>query len=140
MILIAAAAKGAENIYFDAVRKAVKRGENRFPFRERLFGLKMPLEEPEPEKPVVCLIGEPVIMTSLAASLQLQTGVVTHVYGATEDADIFLGEKDAPLSGEEELETALRKAASRILITEMSSLPDAASFLCLTWLFPAGSI
>ena len=106
-------AKGAENIYFDAVRKAVKRGENRFPFRERLFGLKMPLDEPGPEKPVVCLIGEPVIMTSLAASLQLQAGAGTHVYGATEYADIFLGEEDAPLSGEEELETALRKVAEQ---------------------------
>ncbi len=104
-------ADGAENIYFDAVRKAVNKEENRFPFRDRTFGLKMPLAELGLEKPVVCLIGEPVIMTSLAASLQLQAGAETHVYGATEDADIFLGEKDAPLSGEEELEEALRKVS-----------------------------
>lgn len=106
-------ADGAENIYFDAVRKAVKKEENRFPFRERSFGLKMPLMETGFEKPVVCLIGEPVIMTSLAASLQLQTGAETHVYGATEDADIFLGDQDAPLSGEEELEEALRKVSEQ---------------------------
>lgn len=106
-------ADGADNIYFDAVRKAVKKGENRFPFRDRSFGLKMPLPEAGLEKPVVCLIGEPVIMTSLAASLQLQTGAETHVYGATEDADIFLGEMDAPLSGEEELQTALRDVSEK---------------------------
>lgn len=67
-----------------------------------------------PNRMPVCLIGEPVIMTSLAASAELLTGAKTHVFGATEDAQIFLGDKDAALSGEEELEEALRKVVSEV--------------------------
>ena len=55
----------------------------------------------------VCLIGEPVIMTSLAASIEKETGARTHVYGATENSAPFLGPSDAALCGEEELADAL---------------------------------
>ena len=114
-------AEGIEDIYFEAARRAVQTKENQFPFRDRGYVRlseqsalssasgkgKTGHDNPAP----VCFIGEPVIMTSLAAQVQKRTGSRTHVYGATEDADIFLGPEDAALCGEEELEEALGKLA-----------------------------
>ena len=98
-------AAGTEKVWLQAVRSAVHTGENRFPFRDRA---RMQVSEKSAGASApVCLIGEPVIMTSLAASVQLRTGTVTHVLGATEGGEIFLGAGDAALCGEEELEKAL---------------------------------
>ena len=65
----------------------------------------------------ICLIGEPVIMTSLAAAVEKKTGAQTHVFGATENSAPFLGPADAALTGEEELERALGR------IVEESRVP-----------------
>ena len=94
-------AEGTEEVYFEAVIRAVQTGENQFPFRDR--------REPVNDTLPVCFIGEPVIMTSLAAQAEERTGAPTYVFGATEGADVFLGPKDAALCGEEELEEALGK-------------------------------
>ena len=59
--------------------------------------------------PPIVLIGEPVLMTSLAASVQKKTGTRTFVFGATENSAPFLGSVDAALRGEEELEQALSR-------------------------------
>lgn len=98
---------GVEDYYFDQVREAVRSGENRFPYRNRegILGGKSSVPK---KRRQVCLIGEPVIMTSLAASIEKRTGACTHVYGATEGSDPFLGMQDAALSGEEELNKALK--------------------------------
>lgn len=112
-------AEGTEDIYFEAVRLAAESGENQFPFRERehlpgkpVSGSASCQQESGDGKAVpVCFIGEPVIMTSLAAQVQRRTGVRTHVFGATEEAGVFLGAEDAALCGEEELEEALGKLA-----------------------------
>ena len=110
-------AEGTEDIYFEAVSKAAETGENQFPFRERENMTGNPAaastscqggSDNENSVPV-CFIGEPVIMTSLAAQVQRRTGARTHVFGATEEADVFLGPEDAALCGEEELEEALEK-------------------------------
>ena len=108
-------AAGIEELYFEAVRSAAEKRENLFPFRDRSVlraaaaGEKecSAVIEPEYSDQPVCLIGEPVIMTSLAASAEVRTGVKTCVFGATEGAEIFLGPEDAALAGEEELEKAL---------------------------------
>lgn len=112
-------AEGTEEIYFQAVRRAAQTGEDQFPFRDRVHMTGNPsadsLSCPEGSRhdtPVpVCFIGEPVLMTSLAAQVQQRTGARTHVFGATEEAHVFLGPEDAALSGEEELEEALGKLA-----------------------------
>ena len=112
-------AEGTEEIYFQAVRRAVQTKEDQFPFRDRAHlsgnsaaGNRSGAEESGHENPVpVCFIGEPVLMTSLAAQVELRTGARTHVFGATEEAHVFLGSEDAALSGEEELEEALAKLA-----------------------------
>lgn len=112
-------AEGTEEIYFEAVRRAVKTGENQFPFRDRSVLSGDPAQASASGRKgsclkntvPVCFIGEPVLMTSLAAQVQLQTGAETHVFGATEGAEVFLGPEDAALSGEEELEEALGKLA-----------------------------
>ena len=120
-------AESTEEIYFEAARMAAQTGENQFPFRDRQGMSKDPASAgtaegtsyskadgtnnqkkfPEHDPVPVCFIGEPVIMTSLAAQVQLRTGARTYVFGATEEAQIFLGEQDAALCGEEELEEAL---------------------------------
>lgn len=107
--------EGTGEIYFEAVKRAVESRKNQFPFRNRDFGRKLDptaVEKGNTDQgkvlPIV-FIGEPVIMTSLAASAELRTGVRTHVFGSTEGAEIFLGKEDAALTGEEELEEALRK-------------------------------
>lgn len=123
-------AEGVEDLYFEAVRTAIEKGENQFPFRERIFenrslensslgnsllekscfeGDEISKENTGISISPVCLIGEPVIMTSLAAQVQRRTGAQTHVFGTTEGGDIFLGPQDAALCGEEELEKALLK-------------------------------
>ena len=112
-------AECTEDHYFQAVREAVETGENQFPFRNRSYPAAH-ADEVDPGCMPVCLIGEPVIMTSLAASAELLTGAKTHVFGATEDAQIFLGDKDAALSGEEELEEALRKIIGQVRIQDSS--------------------
>ena len=69
-----------------------------------------PAAEPPAESPedrVFCLIGEPVLMTSLAASIRLRTGARTCVLAATEGCESFLGRQDRALTGEEELQDAL---------------------------------
>ena len=60
-----------------------------------------------PEDRVFCLIGEPVLMISLAASIRLRTGARTCVLAATEGCESFLGRQDRALTGEEELQDAL---------------------------------
>ena len=112
-------AECTEDHYFQAVREAVETGENQFPFRNRSYPAAH-ADVVDPGCMPVCLIGEPVIMTSLAASAELLTGAETHVFGATEDAQIFLGDKDAALSGEEELEEALRKILGQVRIQDSS--------------------
>ena len=112
-------AECTEDHYFQAVREAVETGENQFPFRNRSYPAAH-ADVVDPGCMPVCLIGEPVIMTSLAASAELLTGAETHVFGATEDAQIFLGDKDAALSGEEELEEALRKIIGQVCIQDSS--------------------
>ena len=112
-------AECTEDHYFQAVREAVETGENQFPFRNRSYPAAS-ADVVNPGCMPVCLIGEPVIMTSLAASAELLTGAKTHVFGATEDAQIFLGDKDAALSGEEELEEALRKVIGQVRIQDSS--------------------
>ena len=112
-------AECTEDHYFQAVQEAVETGENQFPFRNRSYPAAH-ADVVDPGCMPVCLIGEPVIMTSLAASAELLTGAETHVFGATEDAQIFLGDKDAALSGEEELEEALRKMIGQVRIQDSS--------------------
>ena len=112
-------AECTEDHYFQAVQEAVETGENQFPFRNRSYPAAH-ADVVDPGCMPVCLIGEPVIMTSLAASAELLTGAETHVFGATEDAQIFLGDKDAALSGEEELEEALRKVIGQVRIQDSS--------------------
>lgn len=112
-------AECTEDHYFQAVQEAVETGENQFPFRNRSYPAAH-ADVVDPGCMPVCLIGEPVIMTSLAASAELLTGAETHVFGATEDAQIFLGDKDAALSGEEELEEALRKIIGQVRIQDSS--------------------
>lgn len=114
-------AHGTEELYFAAVRESVKTGSSRFPFRDRTCtqskencrdGSPCAVNEPgdtQADRDCVCLIGESVIMTSLAASIERRTGVKTHVFGAAENGEIFLGTEDAALSGEEELSKALLK-------------------------------
>ena len=103
---------GTEELYFEAVRTAAETGENQFPFRERKAAAADGSDE---KKPPVCLIGEPVVMTSLAASMQTLTGVPTHVFGMTEEgrgepagSSLFLGGNDFAPAGEEELNARLR--------------------------------
>ena len=84
-------AECTEDHYFQAVQEAVETGENQFPFRNRSYPAAH-ADVVDPGCMPVCLIGEPVIMTSLAASAELLTGAKTHVFGATEDAQIFLGQ------------------------------------------------
>ncbi|MDO5134388.1 MAG: nitrogenase component 1 [Eubacteriales bacterium] len=103
-------AEGAETLFFDAVRRAAQTGENQFPFRERPVSAGNGNGNPET---VFCFIGEPVIMESLAAGTAARTGAVTHVFGATEGADLFLGTEDAALRGEEELQEALRREMAK---------------------------
>lgn len=112
-------AAGTERLYFDAVRTAVRTGKSQFPFRERT---EKEMEETrssscqgngEDARTCVCLIGEPAIMTSLAASVQRGTGAATHVFGATEGGEAFLGPQDAALRGEEELFNALQEISGR---------------------------
>lgn len=100
---------GTEELYFEAVRTAAKTGENQFPFRERNAA------RADEEKLPVCLIGEPVVMTSLAASVQALTGRPTHVFGMTEvgrkgaaGGSLFLGINDSAPTGEEKLNSLLR--------------------------------
>lgn len=112
-------AECTEDHYFQAVREAVETGENQFPFRNRSYPAAS-ADVVDPGCMPVCLIGEPVIMTSLAASAELLTGAETHVFGATEDAQVFLGDEDAALSGEEELEEALRKVIGQVRIQDSS--------------------
>lgn len=99
---------GVEEEYFDQIREAVLKGENRFPFRDRR-NISEAKKTGFTEQQQVCLIGEPVIMTSLAASIEKRTGACTHVYGATEGSGLFLGAQDAALFGEEELCEALQE-------------------------------
>lgn len=103
---------GTEELYFEAVRTAAETGENQFPFRERKAAAA---DGPDEKKLPVCLIGEPVVMTSLAASMQTLTGVPTHVFGMTEEgrgepagSSLFLGGNDFAPAGEEELNARLR--------------------------------
>ena len=105
---------GTEELYFEAVRAAAETGENQFPFRERNNFAA------DKEKLPVCLIGEPVIMTSLAASVQILTGRPTHVFGMTEEGrrgsaggSLFLGINDSAPEGEEELNSLLRNIISQ---------------------------
>lgn len=112
-------AECTEDHYFQAVQEAVETGENQFPFRNRSYPAAH-ADVVDPGCMPVCLIGEPVIMTSLAASAELLTGAETHVFGATEDAQVFLGDEDAALSGEEELEEALRKMIGQVRIQDSS--------------------
>ena len=104
---------GTEELYFEAVRTAAETGENQFPFRDRKTAAADGSNE---KKPPVCLVGEPVVMTSLAASMQIVTGVPTHVFGMTEEgrgepagSSLFLGGNDFAPAGEEELNARLRK-------------------------------
>jgi hypothetical protein len=106
-------ARGTEELYFEAVRTAAETGENQFPFRERNT---FAADGSNEKKPPVCLVGEPVVMTSLAASMQIVTGVPTHVFGMTEEgrgepagSSLFLGGNDFAPAGEEELNARLRK-------------------------------
>lgn len=99
---------GAEEDYFEAVREAARTGQSSFPFKERKPDKEKNIEGKIAARRQVCLIGEPVVMTSLAASIEKRTGACTHVYGATEGAALFLGRQDAALSGEEELSEALK--------------------------------
>lgn len=136
-------AAGTEGLFFEAVRRAVRTGEDQLPFRDRrrLWGeqgcqdgenkveaapppsslpcvavrrqaqdtLRRPCDNKNADKAdIFCFIGEPVIMTSLAAQAAL-AGKATCVFGATEGAEAFLGGDDAPLCGEEELQQALRE-------------------------------
>ena len=111
-------AAGVEDIFFRAVRRAAETGESLFPFRER----RMTAMSKRPDAPV-CLIGEPVVMTSLAASVECRTGARTHVFAATEDCGPFLGSADAALRGEEELENALAKTADGHLDRAVNGSP-----------------
>ena len=137
-------AAGVEKKYFEAVEKAVRENASQFPFQnrdafcERLRsaepvsehdldksrtctyrsgGQELPVSEKQPAGHHICLIGEPVIMTSLAAAVEKKTGAQTHVFGATENSAPFLGPADAALTGEEELERALGR------IVEESRVP-----------------
>ena len=137
-------AAGVEKEYFAAVEKAVREKASQFPFQnrdafcERLRsaepvsehdldksktctyrsgGQELPVSEKQPAGHHICLIGEPVIMTSLAAAVEKKTGAQTHVFGATENSAPFLGPADAALTGEEELERALGR------IVEESRVP-----------------
>ena len=100
-------AADVEKEYFDAVKKAVRENASQFPFQNRdsFHESNRVLDSASN----VCLIGEPVIMTSLAAAAEKKTGAQTHVFGATENSAPFLGPADAALTGEEELERALRR-------------------------------
>ena len=106
-------AHGVGERYFEAVRAAAATGENQYPFRDRG---DVPADD---QKPPVCLIGEPVVMTSLAASLQTLTGCLTHVFSATEegndkagDGNQFLGKNDSAPKGEEALNAMLSQIVS----------------------------
>lgn len=108
-------AVGVEKEYFDAVGKAVRENASQFPFQNRdAFHESNRVLDAASN---VCLIGEPVIMTSLAAVAEKKTGAQTHVFGATENSAPFLGPADAALTGEEELERALSR------IVEESRVP-----------------
>ena len=106
-------AHGVGERYFEAVRTASVTGENQYPFRDRG---DIPTDD---KKLPVCLIGEPVVMTSLAASLQTLTGCPTHVFSATEegndragDGNQFLGKNDSAPKGEEALNAMLSQIVS----------------------------
>ena len=106
-------AHGVGEKYFEAVRTASVTGENQYPFRDRGDILT------DDKKLPVCLIGEPVVMTSLAASLQTLTGCPTHVFSATEegndragDGNRFLGKNDSAPKGEEALNAMLSQIVS----------------------------
>ena len=106
---------GVEKEFFDAVEKAVRENASQFPFQNRdsFHESNRALDAASN----ICLIGEPVIMTSLAAAAAKKTGAQTHVFGATENSAPFLGPADAALTGEEELERALGR------IVEESRVP-----------------
>ena len=95
--------EGTEDLYFEAVREAVRTGENAYPFRDRPEGK----EEGGDRDSLYCLIGEPAVMTSLAASLEIRTGARTRVFGMTEEGKGLLGGKDAAPQGEEKLAALL---------------------------------
>ena len=76
-------AECTEDHYFQAVQEAVETGENQFPFRNRSYPAAH-ADVVDPGCMPVCLIGEPVIMTSLAASAELLTGAETHVDSSIE--------------------------------------------------------
>jgi len=127
-------AEGVEDVFFEAVRDAVRTGENRFPFRDRKAlsrKSRSPLTDSDSRKvlssPAVYLIGEPVIMTSLAASAERTAGARTHVLAATETGTLFTGPEDRAVSGEEDLAEILRQAVeSSFKQTEDSSSGQAA--------------
>lgn len=109
-------ARGVEKLFFEAVRRAVQTGQSQYPFRQRteITGCRMSAEmgfaetsAEKKEESVYCFIGEPVIMSSLAAQTAALTGSRTYVFGATEGAAAFLGDTDSPLGGEEEIQAAL---------------------------------
>ncbi len=109
-------AADVEKEYFDAVKKAVRENASQFPFQNRdSFHESNRVLDAASN---VCLIGEPVIMTSLAAAAEKKTGAQTHVFGATENSAPFLGPADAALTGEEELERALRQIAEGSRVPE----------------------
>lgn len=106
-------AHGVGERYFEAVRAAAATGENQYPFRDRRD------IRSDDQKPPVCLIGEPVVMTSLAASLQTLTECPTHVFSATEEGNDkagegnqFLGKNDSAPKGEEALNAMLSQIVS----------------------------
>ena len=124
-------ARGVEKLFFEAAHRAVQTGRNQYPFRQReditgsrqsskmLFAdqssempfadqsSEMPFADQSEDKSLYCFIGEPVIMTSLAAQTAALTGSRTYVFGATEGASVFLGDTDSPLCGEEEIQAGL---------------------------------
>ena len=131
-------AAGVEDRFFNAVRLAVQTGRSQFPFRER---------REKKEGPDYCFIGEPVIMTSLAAQTAARTGCRTHVFGATEGAAEFLGEGDLAFRGEEELQDALvnlMKNSSALKVVADPSyadvLPEGCSLIRLPHLAFSGRI
>ena len=89
----------------------------------------------------VALIGDPVVMGSLAAAIRISRGIKTRVFCPTETTGNLLGKNDIRVHGEEETEVALRDTAA-VIADPLYRLicPDNARFYPLPTLALSGRI
>ncbi len=136
-----------ENTIYDMINETAVDKKDRIAYREPakadtdgVGGLE---EESVTKNAEVILIGEPVIMSSMARTLEQKYHVVTKVACPLElkrtDAEVVLRDSDVLCDGEEELETAI-KGASFVIADPMYAhiLPEGAKLLGLPHLAFSG--